>query len=351
MVRIIYDYEHFHNGDSTLSNLMKLFDEEDYEKLNQWVEDINYIDINKPSVAGQYQSIESFDNYESDGYFNVTKYKEEDAHNVFSMSFLGDNLHSDDSPNIITLSKLPENLKVLVIRDLNITELPELPDGLMFLYCDSININKITNLPDSLVYLHLDRLDELEINIFPDSLRYLYIDSENLHKLPHFPDTIEYLRLYDYNYNIVKLPKVLIDLSLHNCNNLLDLPKTLKKIYIYNCKIEDFPESILDTELYYNIYKNNGTKYYNGPICIKLTPLGNKIENLNLFMIKLYSYNDWLTNKLKTKEVNVPDIKKYFQYKKAVETISDWFLDCKYNPKYKYCKDRLDNEFKNLYNE
>ncbi len=40
------------------------------------------------------------------------------------------------------------------------------------------------------------------------------------------------------------------------------------------------------------------------------------------------------------------DIKrKYNPQYKAVETISNWFLDCKYNPKYKYCKDRLNKMY------
>jgi len=29
----------------------------------------------------------------------------------------------------------------------------------------------------------------------------------------------------------------------------------------------------------------------------------------------------------------------------AVNKISNWFLECKYNPQYKYCRDRLDNEY------
>ena len=28
--------------------------------------------------------------------------------------------------------------------------------------------------------------------------------------------------------------------------------------------------------------------------------------------------------------------------------IENWFLKCKYNPKYKYCRDRLEKEYHNL---
>jgi len=39
-------------------------------------------------------------------------------------------------------------------------------------------------------------------------------------------------------------------------------------------------------------------------------------------------------------------VKKYLPYiMKSSDIISDWFLECKYNPQYKYCRDRLDKEY------
>ena len=29
--------------------------------------------------------------------------------------------------------------------------------------------------------------------------------------------------------------------------------------------------------------------------------------------------------------------------------IGEWFLECKYNPKYKYCRDRVDKEYNELF--
>ncbi len=57
------------------------------------------------------------------------------------------------------------------------------------------------------------------------------------------------------------------------------------------------------------------------------------------------------------------DIKKYKTYTvlelyqqqqrkikiKQTNKIGNWFLECKYNPKYKYCRDRLEKEHYNLY--
>ena len=37
------------------------------------------------------------------------------------------------------------------------------------------------------------------------------------------------------------------------------------------------------------------------------------------------------------------------KYKNPSNIIGSWFLECKYNPKYKYCKDRLNREYDYLY--
>lgn len=37
--------------------------------------------------------------------------------------------------------------------------------------------------------------------------------------------------------------------------------------------------------------------------------------------------------------------------KRTANTIGEWFLDCKMNPKYKYCRDRLEREHKELFNK
>lgn len=36
---------------------------------------------------------------------------------------------------------------------------------------------------------------------------------------------------------------------------------------------------------------------------------------------------------------------------KSANTISDWFLQCKYNPKYKYCRDKQYQELLDIYEE
>ena len=49
---------------------------------------------------------------------------------------------------------------------------------------------------------------------------------------------------------------------------------------------------------------------------------------------------------------NIALVKKYLpNLIKTTDTISDWFLECKYNPKYKYCRDRLEKEYEDIMEE
>ena len=43
------------------------------------------------------------------------------------------------------------------------------------------------------------------------------------------------------------------------------------------------------------------------------------------------------------------DINIYFYELKNVKKIEEWFLEIKYNPNYKYCKDRLNKEYSDLF--
>jgi hypothetical protein len=47
-------------------------------------------------------------------------------------------------------------------------------------------------------------------------------------------------------------------------------------------------------------------------------------------------------------------VNKYFEHQKKIENIfsnkiGEWFLDCKYDPKYLYCRKRLMKEYGELY--
>ena len=49
---------------------------------------------------------------------------------------------------------------------------------------------------------------------------------------------------------------------------------------------------------------------------------------------------------------NIVLVKKYFPVLiKSLSTISNWFLECKYNPKYKYCRDKQYQDLLDIYGE
>ena len=66
----------------------------------------------------------------------------------------------------------------------------------------------------------------------------------------------------------------------------------------------------------------------------------------------MYIYFD--KNPIKTFIDNYFEGKKslYFEWKSNHEKIyinklEDWFLECKYNPKYKYCRDKVNSDYDN----
>jgi hypothetical protein len=66
----------------------------------------------------------------------------------------------------------------------------------------------------------------------------------------------------------------------------------------------------------------------------------------------LYYHENPIHNFIKQKFDD--DWKKYnkwqIQYrKKFANKIGNWFLECKYNPQYKYCQNRLNHEYDQLY--
>ena len=43
------------------------------------------------------------------------------------------------------------------------------------------------------------------------------------------------------------------------------------------------------------------------------------------------------------------DTIRYNTYKKKINIIENWFLNCKYNPYYEYCRNRVNKEYDELY--
>ena len=175
---------------------------------------------------------------------------------------------------------------------------PELPNSLTELWCNDNTLYNLPELPDSLTFLYCSNNNLSSLSELPHSLTHLYVYNNNLSSLPELPQSLTYL--YCDNNILSDLP---------------ELPNSLIFLYCNNNCLSDLPE--LPNSL-------NHIKYHNNPI---------------------YTHIEHCFN---------GDIEKYFEFnekmkKLFINKIENWFLDCKYNPKYTYCRKRLMKEYKELY--
>lgn len=172
----------------------------------------------------------------------------------------------------------------------------KLPIYLKELTCFDNVMSKLPELPDTLTILDCDHCQLTELPKLPQKLRFLNCADNKLTKLPELPNSLD--TLWCYKNSIQYLPPLPKKLRRLNCshNKLKTLPFNINKIKILCCT---------NNPIWDDIHKMNPLDYY----CIQ----------------------------------------KREREKKFVRKIEDWFLDCKYNPIYKYCRDRLKKEHKELY--
>jgi len=181
----------------------------------------------------------------------------------------------------------------------NLTTLPTLPLGLKTLKCNNNNLYILPELPYSLEYLNCSNNKLVELPKLSTYLIWLYTEENNLIKLP--PLT-KYIRIIYCNNN--------------KLTNLPNLPKDLKYLYCQDNNLDNLPT--LPDDLHYLYYENN--------------PIYSFIETY--FEGSKLMYFEWM------------EVYK----KKYANTLGDWFLECKYNPKYKYCRDRVNADYDSLIN-
>jgi Leucine-rich repeat (LRR) protein len=191
---------------------------------------------------------------------------------------------------------------------MQLTKLPILPKNLKELYCSYNKLTKLPILPKKLevLYCTCNKINILE-NILPNSLILLQCGHNKLTKLPILPKNLKILNCSFNLLNILEyeLPNTL---EYFNCSNnqltkLSILPNTITTFYCSNNQLTELP--ILPNIKFY-WYINN--------------PIDHFIKKY--FDNNHQKYSDW---KIKT---NI----------KFANKIGTWFLECKYNPKYKYCK-------------
>ena len=171
----------------------------------------------------------------------------------------------------------------------------------------------ITGLPDYDLITHMDfpnnNLTKLPKEL-PKNLKYLNCHNNNIKKLPKLPDTLTTLMCS--NNELTELPILPNNISelVCNNNNIINFPKLPDTIEEFYC--DSIPLFNLD-----------------------YLPKMLKVIKINEYIL----YGSKLTRFKKLLDIRKP---------KSVKIISYWFLECKYNPKYKYCKDRLMNEYNEI---
>lgn len=274
-------------------------------------------------------------------------------------------LNFGDHLDINRLPKLPNELKCLIICNNNIDILPELPYNLEELFCINNHINELPNLPKCLRRLHCENNKLIEIPELPDSLTELNINSNKVSVIPNlgskleklfckrnmiksvsetFPDSIIEL---DLSFNLIEeinnFPESSEHIRINNNSDLCKLPNklpiNLKKFDLNNTKIKSLP--LIPSKLIY--------------INCCCTELNNVPDTCNLnsrLNIELNNYNYTPIYYTICRKYDRNIYKYLFQLlikqKKKVNFIGDWFLKCKYDPNYKYCRKRLLNEYNEI---
>lgn len=207
-------------------------------------------------------------------------------------------------PKVITVNSFEElfndsydSIIKLDCKNCNLNSLPNLPCKLDYLDCSFNNLKELKNIPKSLITLNCNNNQLTFLPTLPNTLKSLYVKHNNITYINSFPPN---LRLIDCGYNSLKY--------------LPTLPNTIIYLYCSDNKLLDIP--FIPTSLRYIFYSD--------------TPI---FDFINAY------FDGWRDA--------------YFKWKHTYNTkfankLCDWFLECKYNPKYKYCRDRVNAEYDKL---
>lgn len=194
----------------------------------------------------------------------------------------------------------------------------ELYDTIKYLSCVNMNLTFLPKLPSALEVLVCNNNELVELPILPYGLKELYCVRNNLTKLPDLPDKL--VSLWCQFNEIKKLPKLPDGLYtlVCDCNKITEFPIVPYGIQTIHCSYNKIKVLPYIPELVY-IYNTANIRINNNPM------------------------SDIVESRYKN------DLHLYMKEKKAVDEISNWFISCKYNPRYKYCRKRIENEYHELY--
>lgn len=291
-----------------------------------------------------------------------------------------------NNPPIEYIPSLPKNLRFLEIHSTEIIELPELPESLTALICinnkqlstvknipNSIvnlvfmdcNLKYLPNFPENVEYINLNNNYRLEnIPQFPIHVNYISCDNCGLQKLPKLPNSIEHLSC---SHNEIRvLPDLPASLSVLYCDNnkLIELPKLihLKRMIRMDCSFNQisYTPSLpsLPNSKYIEInFSHNKLKIlpYN---LIDIIDNMNDIEIIEIMVVKYFCnrYIDITENPIAKFICNLDSVDSdkpitkdililVSRYYTASNIIGNAYLQAKYNPEYKMCKDKVEKTY------
>lgn len=175
-------------------------------------------------------------------------------------------------------------------------------------------------------------------------------------KLPNLPQRLEILNCSNnFLVELPELPSTLRYIDVRH-NDLLDLPVSIK-----NCNLADWDDSDEAFDYYFTEYNIHGQD-----VRERLRKELGKVIN-PLFNFK-YHYRDYYFDpkwyddlQFETRIINGEKVLiklshlcimiKRINHYKAIPVIENWFLECKYNPKYGYCQRRLQSQYDEMYED
>lgn len=320
--------------------------------MNIWFSDHKYdlygLALNKIHYNNEYQSgqkyigYNSFDEMEKLYYFhNIKTIWGHGYVNLGNIKLLPDSLTSLHLYNckVLSLPKLPSNLKKLRCSQNMLKSLPELPSKLEELWVDSNEILQLPNLPESLKSLFCNHNPLFYIPKLPKNLESLRCQCTNITELPELPKTLDWLMCS--NTKITYLP---------------NLPEKLRYLECFQTELTDISTCILNCELAKReVEIDDNEKCLGSEECqcmscliksgqFKLTEEGYE------YTISRFAFGYEQTpfyNKLQ--RLCGGDLRYYLKYKSAVDTISKYYLEAKYNPAYAYCRKILEREYYEMF--
>lgn len=250
------------------------------------------------------------------------------------------------------IEKLPKNLRILKCGMNPIYELPELPEKIEHLEC--YECKRLCVLPE---LEHLHNLKKIEIRgtsllrlpNLPKDIKTLYIPQNKLIHLPDLPILVrEYGSRYDFtNNNIKKLTKGMI-LYLRNVVGPIKTNSHYSRIRLLAPNYESNRRALCGGySIHESTIKSGDGRFEKFWLMFEWNPI----------VYTMMQYRDDLNEFFNKEFIDIDKMQKYYmehptdftEKYNAVKKIENWFLECKYNPKYGYCQQRLLNEFNESY--